>query len=45
MRQWSGLRLAGTVEAMLMQPQSLNNLSAEQLREMLASRKRAANPY
>ena len=37
MRQWSGLRLAGTVEAMLMQPQSLNNLSAEQLREMLAS--------
>ena len=37
MRQWSGLRLAGTVEVMLMQSQSLNNLSAEQLREMLAS--------
>ena len=37
MRQWSGLRLAGTVEAMLVQQQSLENLSAEQLREMLAS--------
>ena len=34
MRQWARLRLAGTVEAMLMQPQALESLSAEQLREM-----------
>ena len=36
MRQWARLRRAGTVAVMLVQQQSLDNLSAEQLREMTA---------
>src|SRR5690606_6588690 len=37
MCQWAGPCRAGTVAVMLVQPQSLESLSAEQLREMVAS--------
>lgn len=36
MRQWRARLGAGTVTSMVVQPQSLEHLSAEQLREMTA---------